>query len=152
MQHPLFCQGNRLSSSPRQPRPINSTKTLDPNGVGARRRQAPRIIELYQIFSFIVNYGTIRMELWIGCEPLVWKIRDVHRGKRQKSVGDDQGRQSRAARSARPGRHWRKYGLANRKRTLDPNVVGATRRGARPGRPGGKNSRPAVEELRACFT
>ena len=36
----------------------------------ARLRQAPRIIELYQIFSFIVNYGTIRMELWIGCEPL----------------------------------------------------------------------------------
>ena len=33
-------------------------------------RVCPRIIELYQIFSFIVNYGTIRMELWIGCEPL----------------------------------------------------------------------------------
>ena len=31
--------------------------------------EPPRIIELYQIFSFIVNYGTIRMELWIGCEP-----------------------------------------------------------------------------------
>ena len=34
-------------------------------------RLTPRIIELYQIFSFIVNYGTIRMELWIGCAPLV---------------------------------------------------------------------------------
>lgn len=33
-------------------------------------RHAPRIIELYQIFPFIVNYGTIRMELWIGCAPL----------------------------------------------------------------------------------
>lgn len=36
------------------------------NGLG----HAPRIIELYQIFPFIVNYGTIRMELWIGCAPL----------------------------------------------------------------------------------
>lgn len=29
----------------------------------------PRIIKLYQIFPFKVNYGTIRMELWIGCAP-----------------------------------------------------------------------------------
>lgn len=43
-------------------------KTPRPGRAGLRH--APRIIELYQIFPFIVNYGTIRMELWIGCAPL----------------------------------------------------------------------------------
>ena len=32
-------------------------------------RVDPRIIKLYQIFPFKMNYGTIRMELWIGCAP-----------------------------------------------------------------------------------
>ena len=37
----------------------------EPSGRPGRAglRLAPRIIELYQIFPFIVNYGTIRMEL-----------------------------------------------------------------------------------------
>lgn len=33
--------GNRFSSSLRQPRPINSTRTLDPNGVGDSRGESP---------------------------------------------------------------------------------------------------------------
>ena len=33
-------RGKRFTSSLRQPRPINSTKTLDPNGVGDSRREA----------------------------------------------------------------------------------------------------------------
>ena len=42
--------------------------------LAGRRACAPsynkvRIIKLYQIFPFKVNYGTIRMELWIGCAP-----------------------------------------------------------------------------------
>ena len=40
-------------------------KKILPSGWPGRAglRLAPRIIELYQIFPFIVNYGTIRMEL-----------------------------------------------------------------------------------------
>lgn len=39
------------------------------NDVMLDRPAPPRIIKLYQIFPFKMNYGTIRMELWIGCAP-----------------------------------------------------------------------------------